>query len=141
MKVLICLDFSKASDVILQEANEFVKKFPDVKIYVHTVKDIGAFSYDQGFADSAMEVLDKESDGVKKKAEAVFGIENITFSCGMGLPFESILDRAKELNCDLLILGTHGRTGLNHALMGSVAERILRKTEWSTLVIPVKTKM
>lgn len=43
-----------------------------------------------------------------------------------GDPAETILDQAKETNADLIVMGTHGRTGFNRMLMGSVAERVLR---------------
>jgi len=141
MNVLICLDYSEASDLVLTESRKFLSNFPDVKIYVHTVKDIGVVAYDQGFDDTIMNLLDTEADELKKKAEDTFGREKVTFSCEMGTPVDSILNCASKIKCDLLIVGTHGRTGLDHAFMGSVAERVLRNSEWNTLVIPVKKKI
>jgi nucleotide-binding universal stress UspA family protein len=44
-----------------------------------------------------------------------------------GTPFLEILRTAGEIPTDLIVLGTHGRTGLAHVLMGSVAERVVRK--------------
>jgi len=44
-----------------------------------------------------------------------------------GAPAEEILRVAKEVNCDLIVMGTHGRTGLGRLLMGSVAEQVVRK--------------
>ena len=43
-----------------------------------------------------------------------------------GAPEEAILDAAKTLGCDLIVIGTHGRRGLSRVLLGSVAERIVR---------------
>jgi len=43
-----------------------------------------------------------------------------------GVPFDQILRAAKRLRCDLIVLATHGRTGLAHAMMGSVAEEVRR---------------
>jgi len=43
-----------------------------------------------------------------------------------GVPFHQIIRAAKRLRCDLIVLATHGRTGLVHAIMGSVAENVLR---------------
>jgi nucleotide-binding universal stress UspA family protein len=45
-----------------------------------------------------------------------------------GVPYLEILKTAGEIPADLIVLGTHGRTGLAHALMGSVAERVVRKS-------------
>lgn len=52
-----------------------------------------------------------------------------------GSPAESILHAAEELGCDLVVLGTHGRTGLKRLLMGSVAEAVLRKARCPVLTL------
>ena len=44
-----------------------------------------------------------------------------------GVAFHQIVRAAKRLRCDLIVLATHGRTGLVHAIMGSVAENVLRR--------------
>jgi nucleotide-binding universal stress UspA family protein len=51
-----------------------------------------------------------------------------------GLPFQAIIDIAKDKNVDLIVMGTHGRTGLIHVLMGSVAEKVVRLAPCSVLV-------
>ncbi|MFB6194356.1 MAG: universal stress protein [Halobaculum sp.] len=44
-----------------------------------------------------------------------------------GVPHEEILEYAAEMDVDLVVMGTHGRTGLDHYLIGSVAERVVRR--------------
>ncbi len=141
MKILICLDYSAASDIVLKESENFLQAFSQAEVYVHTVKDISALSAELGFDDTIREKMEAEANELKQRAEAVFGTRAIIFSSSLGLPVDDIIERAGELRCDLLILGTHGRTGLSHLLIGSVAEQVLRKAEWNTLVIPVKKKM
>ena len=51
-----------------------------------------------------------------------------------GVPFQSIIDPAKDKGADLIVMGTHGRTGLSHALMGSVAEKVMRLAPCPVLV-------
>ena len=51
-----------------------------------------------------------------------------------GVPFQTIIDTAKEQGVDLIIMGTHGRTGLTHVLMGSVAENVVRLAPCPVLV-------
>jgi nucleotide-binding universal stress UspA family protein len=51
-----------------------------------------------------------------------------------GVPFQAIVDTAKEQGVDLIIMGTHGRTGLTHVLMGSVAENVVRLAPCPVLV-------
>jgi nucleotide-binding universal stress UspA family protein len=52
-----------------------------------------------------------------------------------GVPFDQILRAAKRLRCDLIVLATHGRTGLPHAIMGSVAENVVRRAPCPVLTI------
>ncbi len=52
-----------------------------------------------------------------------------------GLPADSILDSAKTLPCDLIIMGTHGRRGISHTISGSVAEAVLRKARCPVLTV------
>jgi universal stress protein A len=52
-----------------------------------------------------------------------------------GSPFAEILKYARESACDLIVLGTHGRTGLAHLLMGSVAENVVRHSACPVLTI------
>ncbi|MFO0969921.1 MAG: universal stress protein [Gemmataceae bacterium] len=57
-----------------------------------------------------------------------------------GDPANTILDVAKEIDCDLIVLGTHGRTGLNRVFMGSVAEKVIRKANCPVLTIKAPLK-
>jgi len=55
-----------------------------------------------------------------------------------GTPFLEILKAAGEIPSDLIVLGTHGRTGLSHFLVGSVAERVLRKASCQVFMVRLK---
>jgi nucleotide-binding universal stress UspA family protein len=52
-----------------------------------------------------------------------------------GLPFQAIVDAARDIGADLIVMATHGRTGLQHVLLGSTAERVVRHAECPVLVI------
>ena len=52
-----------------------------------------------------------------------------------GNVYKEIVDRSKELGIDLIVLPTHGRTGLSHFLMGSTAERVVRTAPCDVLVL------
>jgi nucleotide-binding universal stress UspA family protein len=52
-----------------------------------------------------------------------------------GRPFVEIVRLARELPADLIVMGTHGRSGLRHALIGSVAERVVRKSPCPVLTV------
>jgi universal stress protein A len=51
-----------------------------------------------------------------------------------GVPFQTIIETARDNDVDLIVMGTHGRTGLTHVLMGSVAEKVVRLAPCPVLV-------
>ncbi|MGD9847478.1 MAG: universal stress protein [Desulfuromonas sp.] len=53
----------------------------------------------------------------------------------MGLPFQEILKQAEAIDADLIVIGSHGRTGLEHVLVGSTAERLVRRSVRPVLTI------
>lgn len=60
---------------------------------------------------------------------------NVTRTVIVGTPFVEIVRYAREHDIDLIVVGSHGRTGLAHALMGSVAERVVRKASCPVLTV------
>ncbi len=55
----------------------------------------------------------------------------------IGHPFEEILNKADKYDCDMIVMGSHGKGMLAHALLGRVAERVLRHSRKPVLVVPV----
>lgn len=55
-----------------------------------------------------------------------------------GRPAEAILETAKSWEADLIVMGTHGRTGLMHLLLGSIAEYVVRHSKIPVMVVPAK---
>lgn len=60
---------------------------------------------------------------------------NIEMSLASGLPSKAILDIAKDRDVDLIVMGTHGRQGLSHAVLGSVAEKVVRLSPVPVLTV------
>jgi nucleotide-binding universal stress UspA family protein len=54
-----------------------------------------------------------------------------------GAPAVEILEAARQVQCDLIVLGTHGHTGLERLVMGSVAEEVMRKAKCPVLTVKV----
>lgn len=61
----------------------------------------------------------------------------VTVHLREGNPAEEIVNAARELDCDLIVLGTHGRVGLEHLVLGSVAERVTQRSPVPVLVTKV----
>jgi nucleotide-binding universal stress UspA family protein len=67
--------------------------------------------------------------------QAPNGTTEVQHQLLVGDTVTAILQIAREQHCDLIVLGTHGRTGLSRVLLGSVAEKVLRKADCPVLVV------
>jgi nucleotide-binding universal stress UspA family protein len=57
----------------------------------------------------------------------------------MGVVWKEIISTSEALAVDLIVMGTHGRRGLEHALLGSVSEKVIRTSKVSVLTVPAKS--
>ena len=81
--------------------------------------------------DASKRLLNKIADSIGEET-TIYTFHKI------GSPKEEILNTAEEWDADMIILGTHGRTGLDHFISGSVAEKVARKAHCPVLIIPNK---
>jgi nucleotide-binding universal stress UspA family protein len=140
-KVLCPVDFSACSDHALQYGVALAEAYGAELQLLHIVEPPAA-SY-EGIVDSALlpvEALEAFQqtclDHLKRlAARAEKQYPRVTYHIGNGIPFVGIIRSAKAENVDLIVVGTHGRTGLSHALLGSVAERLVRKAPCPVLTV------
>lgn len=139
MKTLISCDYSPAGKYVLVEAQIFLAQIPCAVIHVLSVLDMGVISsagmYNNG---EVIKALEEQANEIKQWAEKIFIGKQVHFFTEVGYAADVISGQAAALQVDLLILGTHGKTGLNRMIIGSVAESVLRNTNCKTLIIPVK---
>lgn len=76
---------------------------------------------------------------VKAQLEAQ-GLQNVTTHVATGVAGDAIIDAANELGCDLIVMATHGRSGLGRALLGSVADHVVRNAHQAVLLVRPNTK-
>ncbi len=146
-KILIAIDETTYSEKALSYGCHLAKKLHAKVALVH----VSELPMLPGYVGNAVvgevpsvvpELLSVEQEAAKKLLERACKtcgnqIELHTFN-RMGLVKDEILAVAEEWKADLLILGTHGRTGLNHFMMGSIAESVVRKAHCPVLIIPNK---
>jgi glycine betaine transporter len=135
---LVPLDFSEHAEKALQYAIELAQKVSARLTLLHVihtmplgVTEMGAslpYSYLQEMEADIAQAMDTYLQQVQ---EAKLQGEVKTVH---GVPFQEIVEHAKAGQIDLIIMGTHGRTGLRHALLGSVAEKVVRLAPCSVLV-------
>ena len=146
-KILIAVEDSPFSDQSIKYGFELAKKFGAEIILVHVNEIPVSTPYiaDPFFNEAPMimpEMMDLQEDATKKLFDRIQkeygdGITLYTYN-RIGKPKDEILATAEECNADLIILGTHGRTGFDHFISGSVAESVVRKAKCPVLVIPNK---
>lgn len=130
--VLVPIDGSPASEAVLQRIVPFLA--PEGKVTV--LQASGLSEKDQYFVpDPAL--LQEALREMRARLEplSVPGFE-VHHQAVHGLPVQSILERAAELECDLVAMSTHGRGGWKHLLLGSVMERVARRCPCPVLAFP-----
>lgn len=136
--ILVPLDFSSSSKKALAYALPFAKQF-GAKITLLYVVEPVVYPAEFGYVPSLLE-NDQAVAAAKAKLEK-FGAEFVgleTLSKTLvrtGSPFREIADAARTLKVDLMIISTHGYTGLKHVLLGSTAERVVRHATCPVLVV------
>ena len=137
--ILFATDFSECSDYAFQYAQMLAKKCDAKLLLVHIINepvDLRGFYVPHISFDKLEEEIE---EGAKKMMEkfcrANLG-SDIRYETYIvpGVPYDEIIKKGLEQSADLIILGTHGRTGLDHVLFGSTAEKVVRKSP-----IPVMT--
>ncbi|MEB2309661.1 MAG: universal stress protein [Candidatus Brocadiaceae bacterium] len=137
--ILCPIDYSVYSEMALKYAIEFAEKY-QAKLYLMHVLDIRVYDINNPELYN-INVVDEET--VEKLRERLLRCVNedtrgrisVEALIIQGVPFAEIIKVSKEYRIDLIVIGTHGRTGLSHAIMGSVAEKIVRKAPCPVLTI------
>ena len=136
-KILVPTDFSVHSEKALQYGLELAGKFGSELHLFHVVEPLPVFFGDGVYVppDSTAEVI----AAAKTKLEEFDSVSHTRFkvvrSVVEGHPFVEIIQYAKENTIDLVIVGTHGRGAIAHMLLGSEAEKVVRKAPCPVLVV------
>ena len=141
-KILVPLDFSPASDYALTYAKALAADFGASLHVLHVIEDrlmTGPWPVEVylGEMPRLREGLIKDAESRMQeclKAIETSGIQ-ATGEVLIGSPFQTIVELAGTAGVDLIVMGTHGRTGITHLLIGSVAERTIRYAPCPVLVV------
>jgi universal stress protein A len=137
-RILVPFDFSSGADHALQHAVNYARRFKAGLTLVHIVH----LPY-LGIGFGPGEGLDIEDrlvgDATAQLAAIAARLERKGVPAGtvvrIGHPVRDVVDVARREGADMIVMGTHGRTGLKHALLGSVAEGVLRHAPCTVLVV------
>ncbi len=139
-KILVPVDFSTHAQGAQVWAVELARRYDAGLTLLHVYQPI-SYALPEGYVlPSANLLADLEVslgaalDDAKRQLESSPGLR-IDTSLVQGVPFAEIVRFAREGGYDLIVLSTHGRTGIRHALLGSVAEKVVRKAPCPVLTV------
>ncbi|MBT4863841.1 MAG: universal stress protein [Planctomycetaceae bacterium] len=136
--ILLPTDFSETSLTATRYAIELAKRFSATLHLLHVIEDPGVYiaAFDsfplpspvefETYAEERLEnwVLPDDAAGLDIQRRWVHGV-----------PFTQIIRDSRENDIDLIVLGTHGRSVISQLLLGSVAEKVVRKAPCSVLTV------
>ena len=140
-KILVCTDFSENSEPARQLAVEYAKAFGAQLIIVHVIDSWAAFpTYVDWVTNERQDFLARIQETVGARLDAMSKecgqeVSEVKTHLKLGLPAKEIARIAQEGKADLVVLGTHGWTGVRHLLVGSVARNVLRTVHRPVLIV------
>jgi nucleotide-binding universal stress UspA family protein len=141
-RILVPVDFSAHSEKAVRYATTVANRFGARLELVHVVEDpfvTGAWS-SEAFVPNMPELLDTLTNAAQQQMAELktrlaahgFVVETAVIT---GQPAQTIVEHAIRGGFDLIVMGTHGRTGLSHVVMGSIAERVVQKAPCAVLTV------
>ncbi|WP_432821397.1 universal stress protein [Trichloromonas sp.] len=139
-KILYATDFSESS----APAAEYARYLAGLTgASIHAIHVIGELT------DSRRSMIQQEHFGIFEKEVEIQAIKDMEEFCRekfgeavayvteivIGKPFDKIIKKAESTGCDLIVMGTHGRTGIEHVIVGSTAERVVRRSKIPVLTV------
>ncbi len=142
--ILLPTDGSECSAKAMAYALSFAKQYGGRVVALHVIDQRWEEQTRVVFAEVGQDLTQKIRDGYAEEARRI--LREVTGAAGKagvpvetkvltGIPSEDIIRVAEELPADLIIMGTHGRAGMSHFLMGSVAEKVVRRAPCPVLTV------
>jgi nucleotide-binding universal stress UspA family protein len=146
-RIVVAVDFSKLSFEALDYALDLAQQAGAKVHVVYVVEPVefagvdvlgGAPIATQALVDEHLRQAKREMERLKAKRLA--GMPDAKVIVQLGRPAEAIVSAGGKGRANLIVVGTHGRSGLAHLVMGSVAERVVRHAQCPVLVVPARGK-
>ena len=138
-RILVATDFSECSETAVKYARELAWTFGSTVHILHVIPS----PYAQGWSvetysaptGNLLEQWDREARARLEATVPEAEREQVVLATRIGTPHQAILDYAADAAVDLVVIGTHGRGPIGHILIGSVAERVVRKAPCPVLTV------
>ncbi|MGB9932334.1 universal stress protein [Haloarcula amylolytica] len=133
--ILLPTDGSSGAEAAIEPTGALASE-TDATVHLVSVVDTRSLGIDVGSTVIVDELESVATDAVENAADRLsgMGVEAVETAVSHGIPYRAILDAIEDADADLVVIGTHGRTGIDRYLLGSVAEKLVR-----TSPVPVMT--
>ena len=143
--ILFPTDFSQGARAAMDHAISLAQDYKAKLVLLYVIQDISVAEWYIPSSISAADLVadmqkSAEQEMEKWAAEAGAKVASVERMVVRGVPFLEIIRTAKEKGADLLVIGTHGRTGIDHMLFGSTAEKVVRKAHCPVLTVRMPGK-
>lgn len=140
--ILFPTDFSNGARAAMDHAISLARDYNAKLVLLYVIQDI---SIAEWYIPSSISVTDLVEDMQKSAmremdkwyAEVSAIVKDADKMVVRGVPFVEIIKTAKDRNADMIVIGTHGRTGIDHMLFGSTAEKVVRKAPCPVLTVRI----
>jgi nucleotide-binding universal stress UspA family protein len=132
--VLVPIDFSDVSFTALAPALEFVEDMSHLHV-IHVLLPLSVVDPGAIWQTVTPESRQHHAESVLKDKLNQLGYSNLSIKVSIGVPSHEIVDYAQENKIELIVMPTHGSTGVKRVLMGSVAEQVVRLSPCPVLLL------
>lgn len=134
-EILVPVDFSDCSRKAFMYAIPFAKQFDATITVLHVAPYI---MQSPGIAFEETQIIEDCRKGLDNLTKELSGLAKVRTVFRMGNAASEIVEVAREIQADILIMSTHGKSGLMHVFLGSTAERVVRHAPCPVLVVREK---
>jgi len=143
-KVLIALDYDATSKKVAEAGYSLAKSMNAETILLHVISELPVYysdsNYNHEFKVDMLGDLNKTTQAFLDKVKKHLGDEDIQTVLMDGEIADSILKLAKEMDVNIIVMGSHSRKWLESIILGSQAEDVLTNSPIPVLIVPVKKK-
>ena len=144
--ILVATDGTKFSGAATREAAKLARKFGSKLVLFYAAPHLHLPALSEGLSapartderKNAMMQMEAEAEKILASAATGVNLEGVTFEKQFTVsdsPYEAILEAAKMFNCELIVMGSHGRSGISAVLLGSVTHKVLTHSTLPVMVV------
>lgn len=136
-KIVVAVDGSEVSKNAFRHAVELTRQNNGALTVIHIVPQIETLDIETFKPESLRKGMMQEGEKILSEVRELAGKSGITVQASVeeGVPFEKICEVADKSDADLIVMGSHGRSGIGKVLIGSVTERVISRTSCPVLVV------